>query len=114
MNERLLKHVKAAERILNTTKKFDARAPRDYKRDLGYSYDIHLKFYPCIYPFLLHMSVSKLAPKQLRAKTVGAKTVGRYIVVAEAAAPKKSTDHFTIFLNAALGIQSYWYEVNTR
>jgi len=53
-HERLLKHVKAAERILSTTKNFDARAPGDYKRQLRYTFKVlsmHLSI------FITHVSL---------------------------------------------------------
>ena len=59
---------------LNTALRFDWREPLEYLRGLAYSYDTHYNF---IHIFMslhyTHLSVSKLAPKQLSDKTDGAK-----------------------------------------
>ena len=40
-NQKLLKYIKADERILNIVKHFDSRAPLEYLRGLAYNYDIY-------------------------------------------------------------------------
>jgi len=40
-NQRLLKYIKADERILNIVKQFDSRAPLEYLRGLGHNYDMN-------------------------------------------------------------------------
>lgn len=40
-NQKLLKYIKADERILNIAKQFDSRAPLEYLRGLAHNYELH-------------------------------------------------------------------------
>jgi len=43
-NQKLLKYIKADERILNIIKQFDSRAPLEYLRDPTHNYDTNKSF----------------------------------------------------------------------
>jgi len=61
--------MKAVERFLNIAKHFDSPAPLEYLRGLAHNNHIHKTLIHVFIHFhYTHLSVSKLAPKQLIAK----------------------------------------------